>query len=95
MTLFNVRSTTLAALAGLALATVLPGCASVDDTTVGDNTRALLASQHIDPEAGKRNGSKVGPTEGRTVREAIDRQVETFRTPSTTGVSGVGTIGGK
>jgi len=84
-----------AVLAALSLAAVLPGCASVDDSAVGDSARALFVSQHIDPEAGNRNGSRVGPTEGRTVREAVDRQVDTFRTPATTGVTGVGTIGGK
>ncbi len=88
-------SAALTALAALSLTTVLPGCASVDDSAMGESTRALLVSQHIDPEAATRNGSRVSPTEGRTVREAVDRQVDTFRTPSTTGVTGVGTIGGK
>lgn len=91
----KLRSSALTVLAGLSLVATLPGCASVDDGSVGENTRALFVSQHIDPDAANRNGNKSGATEGRTVREAIDRQVESFRTPSTTGVSGVGTIGGK
>jgi hypothetical protein len=84
-----------ATVAFAALVALLSACTTVDDLGHGLNTRELLASQHIDPAATARNGSRVTTTEGRTVRESVERQVDSFRAPPTSAVQGVGTVGGK
>lgn len=83
--------------AALLVAVVTAGCAATAtpgyDERFGDAARALTAQQLIDPTAPARNGDRVAATDGRTVREAGDRQVDTFRAPPPPSVINIG-VGG-
>lgn len=65
------------------------------DARFGDSARRLNSQQLIDPAAPVRNAQALGRADGRTVREASDRQVDTFRSPPPASVIniGVGTSG--
>lgn len=73
---------------------VLGGCAATAspewDSRFGDSSRALKAQQLIDPAAPTRNAQTTSPTAGRTVREANDRHVESYRSPPPTNVINIG-----
>lgn len=89
------RSTILFGTAALALA--LGGCAATAspewDARFGDSVRILQAGQLIAPDAAARNGQTVPPSDGRTVSEAMHRQVESYRTPPASNVINIG-VGG-
>ena len=73
------------------------GCASsphVDDRSYGTATRALTAQQIRDPQAPVRNAAITPATDGRTMREAMDRHVGTFKEPPPTTVVNIGVGGG-
>lgn len=76
----------------------MAGCAASAspqwDSTFGDSVRELAAQQLIDPAAPARNGKTVPPVDGRTVREANGRYVDTFRTPPPPSVITIGVGGG-
>jgi hypothetical protein len=67
----------------------LCACTTIDDAGHGLHTRELLSSQHIDPGAAERNSGRAVPTDGRNVREAMQRQAESFKAPPQGGVGGV------
>ena len=75
----------------------LGGCAATAspdwDARFGDSVRILKAQQLIEPDAPTRNAQAVPPTDGRTAREAMDRHVESYRTPPPTTVINIGNIG--
>lgn len=78
------------------LALLCTGCASTSpdyDSRFGDTARTLLLQQAADPRAGLRHADSQPAADGRTVREAGARQLESFRVPPvpqqiTLGVSG-------
>lgn len=80
----------------LAAPALLAGCASTSpdyDSRFSDTTRALLQQQVADPRAGLRHADQQPAVDGRSVREAGARQLESFRAPPapqqiTLGVSG-------
>jgi hypothetical protein len=61
------------------------GCAASGspgyDARFGDAARELRAQQLIDADAAKRHAGKTPPADGRTLREALDRHVSTYREP--------------
>lgn len=73
---------------------VFGGCAASGtpgyDSHFGEGTRALTAQQILDPKAPQRNASVVPPTDARTMREAMDRQVGSFKDPPATNVISIG-----
>ena len=75
----------------------LGGCAATAspdwDARFGDSVRILKAQQLIEPGAPARNAQASPPTEGRTAREAMDRHVESYRSPPATTVINIGNIG--
>jgi len=75
----------------------LGGCAATAspewDARFGDSVRILSSQQLIDPDSPVRNAQMQPPTDGRTVREARERHVESYRTPPPTTVINVGNIG--
>lgn len=75
----------------------LGGCAATAspdwDARFGDSVRILKAQQLIEPDAPARNAQASPPTDGRTAREAMDRHVESYRSPPPTTVINVGNIG--
>ena len=70
----------------------LGGCAATGspewDARFGDRLRILHAQQLIDPAATGRNGQASPPSDGRTVREASERHVDGYRSPSQSSVVG-------
>ena len=86
----------------VAAAIVIPfsvnGCAASTspnwDQRFGDGTRGLLAQQLLAPNAPQRNAAASAPSDGRTVRESVDRQVDSFRAPPATNVINIGVGGG-
>lgn len=87
------------AVASAALLAVLgAGCAASTspdfDSVFGDAARSLNAQQIRDPQAAQRNGTTLPPTDGRTVREAMDRQVDDFKRPPQPSVINIGLGGG-
>jgi hypothetical protein len=60
------------------------------DARFGDSARALRAQQVIDPSAPARNAQTVPPTDGRSVREAGARQVDSYRSPPPASVINIG-----
>ena len=58
------------------------------DARFGDRVKVLNAQQLVDPAATARNGQVNPPSEGRTVREAIERHVDGYRTPPQSSVVG-------
>lgn len=88
-----------AALAALAAAVCLlaAGCANSpkeDDSSYGMTTRALIAQQIRNPQAPQRNAAVTPATDGRTMREAMDRHVGSFKEPPPTTVVNIGVGGG-
>lgn len=77
---------------------VLGGCAASAspgwDARFGERTRALQAQQLIEPQAPVRNDQTQGKADGRTVREAMDRQVDSFKSPPPSNVINIGVGGG-
>ena len=82
-----------------ALPAVLSGCAvfasgSSDwDAKFGESNRVMQAQQLIDPQAPTRNGQTVPATDGRNVRDAMDRHGESYRSPPPSTVTNI-SIGG-
>lgn len=80
------------------LALFTAGCAisgsPAYDSQFGDAARALQAQQTYDPNAPQRNAGVVPGTDGRTMREAMDRQVGSFKEPPAATVINIG-VGGK
>ena len=77
----------------------LCGCAASAspewDSTFGDRSRILKAQQLVDPTAPTRNAQAAPPADGRTVREASDRHLETYRNPPATNVINIGVGAGR
>ncbi|ABD68544.1 putative lipoprotein [Rhodoferax ferrireducens T118] len=75
----------------------LGGCAATAspdwDARFGDSVRILKAQQLIEPGAPARNAQASLATDGRTAREAMDRHVESYRSPPPTTVINIGNIG--
>lgn len=86
----SVAAAATAALCGGCAVTGTPGY----DRLFGDGTRALTAQQIYDPRAPLRHAGVVPATDGRTMREALDRQVGSFREPPATSVINIG-VGGR
>lgn len=61
----------------------LAACSSTPDydQRFGDAARILATQQLIDPAAAQRHAGKTPPTDARTVREGMARQLESFRAP--------------
>ena len=86
----------------VAAAIVIPcsfdGCASSAspnwDKRFGDGTRSLLAQQLMAPDAPQRNAAASAPSDGRTVRESVDRHLDSYRAPPATSVINIGVGGG-
>jgi len=76
-------------------ALALGGCAATTtpdwDARFGDSLRRLQAGQLIAPDAPARHGQTVPPTDGRSVVEALQRQVESYRSPPASNVIQIGT----
>jgi len=76
---------TLHSLVAFAAAGVVAGCAASAspqwDARFGDGTRILRAQQVLDPTAPSRNALATPPTDGRTVRAALDHQSDATRNP--------------
>lgn len=74
------------------------GCAASGspdyDSRFGEASRALRAQQLIDEQAASRNAGVTPATDGRTMREAVDRQVESFKQPPATNIINIGVGGG-
>jgi hypothetical protein len=73
---------------------LLSGCAASGtpgyDGLFGDAARALQAQQILDPESARRHAGLMRGTDGRTMREAMDRQVGSFKEPPATNVISIG-----
>lgn len=83
--------------APLLLVLALGGCASASpelDRHFGDAARQLKAQQLRDPEAPRRHAETEPLADGRTVREAGDRYVDTLRAPPPNNVISIGVGGG-
>jgi hypothetical protein len=75
------------------LACTLSACTStapVWESRMGDTNRQLNAQQLIDPAAPKRNAQTQAASDGRTVREANGRYVESFQNPPPTTIINIG-----
>ena len=72
----------------------LCGCAATAspewDARFGTSARTLNAQQLIDPAAPVKNAQTQARADGRTVREASERQVETYRSPPPASVINIG-----
>lgn len=64
------------------------------DARFGDSARALAAQQTLDPSASRGNGQANPRIDGRTTREAMERQIESYRTPPPSNVINIGVGGG-
>ena len=75
----------------------LGGCAATAspdwDARFGDSVRILKAQQLIEPGAPARHAQASSATDGRIAREAMDRHVESYRSPPATTVINIGNIG--
>jgi hypothetical protein len=82
------------AMAGCIASLVLGGCAASGtpayDSRFGDAARALQAQQIHDPLGPQRNAGVMRQTDGRTMREAMDRQLGSFKEPPATNVISIG-----
>jgi len=94
-----MRSTLNIIGAAACVVAALGGCAATAspewDARFGDSARALKAQQLIDPAAPSRNAQTIRPTDGRSVREAGERYVETYRSPPPTTVINIGVGSGR
>lgn len=86
-------------LAALAAAACLlaTGCANTlnkGDASFGMPTRTLIAQQIRNPQAPQHNAAFTPATDGRTLREAMDRHVGSFKEPPPTTVVNIGVGGG-
>jgi len=72
----------------------LAGCAATAspewDARFGTSARTLNSQQLIDPAAPVKNAQAQARADGRTVREASERQVETYRSPPPPSVINIG-----
>jgi hypothetical protein len=70
------------------------GCAASSspgwDQRAGDGTRSLMAQQLLAPDAPRRNAAASAPTDGRSVRESVDRQLDSYRSPPPANVINIG-----
>jgi hypothetical protein len=86
--------TLAAASAAACVLAVCGGCAASGspgwDARFGDSVRTLQAQQAIDPAAATRNAQATPRTDGRSVREAGERHLETYRNPPATSVINIG-----
>jgi hypothetical protein len=87
-----------AALAAAATALLVGGCAasaSPDwDSVAGEASRVLRTQQTLDPAAASRHGQTVTTMDGRTVLEAGQRHVDTFKAPPPSNVTNINVGGG-
>jgi hypothetical protein len=60
------------------------------DARFGTSARTLNSQQLIDPAAPLKNAQAQARSDGRTVREAGERQVETYRNPPPPSVINIG-----
>ena len=88
----------LGAAAAITAAAMLAGCAASEtpgyDARCGDAARALAAQQTLDANAPTRNAGHTEPTDGRTVRQSMDRHVDSYRAPGAPSVAGTSTGSG-
>lgn len=84
---------------GLVALLTVGGCAASAspqwDATFGDSARTLSAQQVLDPAAPTRNGQKNPAVDGRTTREAIAQQTESYRAPPPSSVINIGVGSGR
>lgn len=80
------------------LAVLLGGCAASGspelDRHFGEASRLIRQQQAIDPVAARHAGGRPPASDGRTVRHAMDRHVESYRQPSSSSVVGEGSNAG-
>ena len=82
----------------LLVALALGGCASASpkwDKRFGNAVREVTAQQIRDPEAPQRHADTEPTADGRTVREAGDRYVDTLRAPPPNNVIQLGVGAGR
>lgn len=83
---------TLGAIA--AAVALLGGCAATTtphtDRLFGEGTRALFAQQVLDPNAPARNASLTTKTDGRLMREAGVRAVDSYKAPPPSNIINIG-----
>ncbi|MFL6660935.1 MAG: hypothetical protein ACJ8G7_02080 [Rhizobacter sp.] len=78
------------------LVPLLVACAPVTpelDARFGDASRQLRAQQLIDPNAPTRNGSARAKADGRSVHEASERYIDSFKAPPEPTVINIGGVG--
>ena len=84
--------------AAVLAALLTAGCAATSspgyDSRFGEAARALRAQQFIAADAPQRNADTQPPTDGRTMREAVDRLVESFKKPPAPPIINIGIGGG-
>jgi hypothetical protein len=81
-----------------AVLAALAGCAATTtpqyDGRFGDATRQIKAQQIADPNAPQRNAQAAPRADGRTMREAVERHTDTYRSPPAPTVINIGVGGG-
>lgn len=87
----RLATTSLLALAALAGCAATPSSPTTD-ANFGNAVRALVQQQTLDPQAGQRNAQAVPAADGRSVGEAGERYVDSFRKPPPTTI--VNVLGG-
>lgn len=89
----NLRPLPVAA----AVLLLLGGCAATTtprlDAQLGERTRQLGAQQLIDPAAPTRHAGAMPRTDGRTLRDGVERHGEGWRSPPPSNVINIG-VGG-
>lgn len=89
---------TITSIAAAACVAAFGGCAASAspqwDAGFGDSARTLKAQQLLDPAAPQRHAQQVLRGDGRTVHEAGERHVETYRNPAPANVINIGVGGG-
>ncbi|MBV8036203.1 hypothetical protein [Roseateles sp.] len=75
-------------------AALLCGCAATTtpdtDRHFGEASRALIAQQVLDPNAPTRNAALTAKTDGRLMREAGGRALDTYKAPPPTNIINIG-----
>ena len=88
------RSTAMPLTAVLLVGLLSAGCTATgapeDELRFGTATRALRAQQFIAADAPTRHADTLPRADGRTMREAVDRQVDSFRKPPATHIINIG-----